>query len=158
MKVIVGLGNPGLRYSKTRHNAGYFFVEKFSETSKLKDVVIKKTDVFMNESGSFVIRMLSKYKIPLNNLYIVHDDLDIPLGEFKIQYGKGPKIHNGLNSIYEELGSHDFWHVRIGVDARTQENRPQGGDYVLENFTDAEKTILDKVIASTCQKLENQLK
>ena len=110
----------------------------------------------MNNSGSFVKKQLSKYpSITVSDLYVIHDDLDIPLGVFKIQFGKGPKVHNGLNDIYEKLGTSDFWHVRVGVDNREPENRIKGDEYVLSDFSDEEKIILTRVIKQICNQLVN---
>ena len=153
MKLIIGLGNPGGAYSDTRHNIGHMVVDKL-QAMKIPGTVIKKTGVFMNESGSFVKKMTDQYKINLSNLYIIHDDLDIKLGEYKIQFGKGPQNHNGLNDIYTKLGTKDFWHIRVGVDNRDAKNRISGEEYVLQDFTNDEKIILEKVIKEICKKLE----
>ncbi len=153
MKLIVGLGNPGTEFVNTRHNVGYLFVDKFSK-KKLSTFVTKKTHVFMNDSGSAVKKFISEnssFSIP--NLYIVHDDLDIPLGKYKIQFGVSPKDHNGLESVDNYLGTRDYWHVRIGVDNRDPKNRIPGEKYVLENFTDEERKIIDNVIDEICKKL-----
>ena len=108
----------------------------------------------MNDSGLFVKKLKEKYpKMQLSDLYIIHDDLDIPLGAFKIQFGKGPKVHNGLNDIYEKAGTSDFWHVRVGVDNRNPENRTEGKEYVLEDFTEEEKLVLNGVIKQICNQL-----
>src|SRR3990167_4800888 len=99
MKLVVGLGNPGREYSNTRHNAGHLFIEEIQKSRLQGDFIIKKTDTFMNESGKFVKKLIDKYKIDLPDLYVVHDDLDILLGNYKIQLGRGPKDHNGIASI-----------------------------------------------------------
>lgn len=154
MKLVVGLGNPGYAYKNTRHNTGYLFVDELKRINKSTNPQIHKSDSFMNESGVFVNKLVQKYNIDLSNLFIVHDDLDIALGEYKIQFGKGPKDHNGLRSIDEELGSDQYWHIRIGVDNRSGDNRPLGEEYVLQDFTDDERQILDKAIKEACKKLE----
>jgi len=152
MKLIVGLGNPGDKYENTRHNVGYLFVDQFS-LIKSKNFVVKKTGVFMNDSGSAVKKLTSTYNLVPSNLFVVHDDLDIPLGKYKIQLGVGPKDHKGLESIDQELGTKDYWHVRIGVDARDPNNRIVGEEYVLQDFTKNERQILDTVIKEICKKL-----
>lgn len=157
MKLIIGLGNPGVDYIRTRHNVGHLVVDEFRDI-KHSNVVIRKTDVFMNESGNFVKSLYIKYGIKKSDLYIVHDDLDIPLGEFKIQFGRGPKDHNGLKSIDEALGTDEYWHVRIGIDSRPEDFRPMGEEYVLQNFSDEEKSVLNRVIKEVCKKLETLLK
>ncbi len=155
MKVIVGLGNPGVVYTSTRHNAGILFVDQLAETlhsdygwRKHFDALIFKTPemvllkskgVFMNESG----RLLQG--LPEGELYLVHDDLDIKLGEYKIQKGVGPKVHNGVESIENQLGHKDFWRIRIGIDNRDPNNRISGEEYVLQKFTTGEIDILKGV-------------
>ena len=152
MKVIVGLGNPGIKYINNRHNVGHMVIDELQRL-KLKDKVLK-SDKYMNNSGLFIKKLSEKYpKMLVSDLYIIHDDLDIPLGSFKIQFGKGPKVHNGLNDIYEKIDTSEFWHVRVGVDNRDPENRVNGYDYVLEDFTNEEKIILEKVIKQICNQL-----
>jgi PTH1 family peptidyl-tRNA hydrolase len=146
MKLIVGLGNPGEDYKNTRHNAGFLVADELQKMKLPASVVVKKSDVFMNDSGSFVRKTADKYKLNPSDLYIIHDDLDIPLGSYKIQFGVGPKIHNGVNSVETELETKDFWRVRIGVDNRQADDRTQGEEYVLQDFTDEERKVLDLTI------------
>ena len=116
MKLIVGLGNPGEKYERNRHNVGWLVVDELEKLG-LKGFKLFKPGGFMNQSGVGVKQWLKKLgEVDLESLYVVHDDLDIKLGEFKISFGKGPKDHNGLKSVYEQLGSKDFWHVRLGID------------------------------------------
>ncbi len=164
MRLVIGLGNPGSRYFSTRHNVGYIFVDEFQKVARSRKQVagreqikILKSNKFMNESGEFVSELCTKYSVLSTNLYVVHDDLDIPLGDFKIQLGKGPKDHNGLKSIDEALGTDQYWHVRIGIDNRPLDGRPMGEEYVLQNFSDDEKQILDRTIKQACKKLKTQL-
>jgi PTH1 family peptidyl-tRNA hydrolase len=119
MKLIVGLGNPGREYENTRHNVGAIFIDYLKKKEIPSGIILAKTDVFMNDSGTSVRKMVDYYKLGLDFLCVVHDDLDIPLGSYKIQKGKGPKLHNGILSVENELGSEDFWRVRIGVDIVT---------------------------------------
>ncbi len=110
----------------------------------------------MNDSGIFVKHFISLYpNISISNLYVIHDDLDIKLGEYKIQFGKGPKENKGLVSIYETLGTRDFWHVRVGIENRQQAlgTRIKGEQYVLEDFTEEEKVIVQSVIKQICNQL-----
>ncbi len=153
MKLIIGLGNPGEEYKNTRHSVGYMVVDELNKSKLPKDFIVKKPDTFMNDSGSFVKKMVDQYKLDLNNLYIIHDDLDIPFGSYKIQFGKGPKDHNGILDIEEKLGSKDFWRLRVGIDNRPLDNKPMGEVYTLENFTDEEKQPLEKTIKEVCKKL-----
>ena len=162
MKLIVGLGNPGSKYKNYRHNAGFLVIDELktritnNQIPTSKQILISKSKNFMNDSGSFVLSQYTKYNIPYTSLYVIHDDLDIRLGEFKIQFGKGPKGHNGILDIEKKLGTSEFWRVRVGVDNRVQRigDSVQGERYVLEDFVVDEKVILNKVIKEICRKLE----
>lgn len=173
MKLIIGLGNPTPEYSATRHNAGFLVVDALKEkiqNSKSETlnkrlhhfvgkIQIFKSDKFMNESGVFVKQLMSKYpNVPVSSIYVIHDDLDIPLGSYKIQFGRGPRDHNGIKSVDEAFGTSQYWHIRIGVDNRPADNRPMGEEYVLQNFTDEERVILDKTIKEVCKKLAISLR
>lgn len=159
MNIIVGLGNPGLRYENTRHNAGFMVLENlsqvlecpnyttkkkiFADVCKVKESIFIKPQVFMNESGKAVRGSLDFYKLSnegkkeggYHNLFVIHDDLDLPLGTYKIQYGIGPKGHNGLLSIYQYLGTQNFWHIRVGIDTRNGDRTIPPQAYVLEKFS-----------------------
>lgn len=154
MKLIIGLGNPGEKYNNNRHNVGKMVIDALKvrpyKVEPLK--VAKKSDKFMNDSGSFVKRQLLAYGLQSTDLYIIHDDLDIPLGAFKIQFGKGPKGHKGIDSVDKALGTRDYWHVRVGVDP-TSRGALRGEDIVLSDFTKDEKVILGKVIKQICKRL-----
>ncbi len=145
MKLIVGLGNPGTKYQNNRHNAGHLFIDFIDSQGLALRGYFFKTDVFMNDSGKFVTEKTNFFKISPDDLYIAHDDLDIPLGQYKIQLGVGPKVHNGVNNVEEVLGTKDFWRIRIGVDNRDSQNRMPGEDYVLQDFTKDELEILKLV-------------
>ena len=161
MKLIIGLGNPSEKYKHHRHNVGYMAIDALaseirnskSEIRNKPQILIFKSENFMNESGETVKKLVDQYKIDLSNLWVVYDDLDILLGSYKIQFGKGPKEHNGLNDIYEKLNTKDFWHIRIGVENRKTHGEPSGYDYVLEDFSNEELKKLRKVIDEVCKKL-----
>ncbi len=184
MKLFVGLGNPGSKYRKTRHNVGWMVLDaleakifnfQFSifnqvpnsnfqlqkqfdaEILKVDNVILAKPQTFMNESGKAVKKLVDFYKIDGEDFYIIHDDLDIRLGEYKIQKGKGPKVHGGINSIERELGREDFWRVRVGVDNRDSENRIPGEEYVLMEFTNEERDLLRDTIRSVLDELTTQI-
>ena len=155
MKLIIGLGNPGEKYINNRHNVGYIVVDAIKNKNlKIKDATVVKTNTFMNDSGSFVKRVLDSSHLVPSDLYIVHDDLDLPLGSWKMQFAKGPKDNGGINSIEQVLDTKDFWRIRVGIDNRNPEKRTSGEKYVLEDFTHDEKVVLDKVINDICNKLE----
>lgn len=127
--------------------------DELQKTKLSKDIVIRKSGVFMNESGNFVKKAVDKYKLDPSDLYVIHDDLDIPLGSYKIQLGHGPKDHNGIKSIDSALGTDQYWHVRVGVDNRPADNRMLGEEYVLHDFSQDEGAILKPVINEICKKL-----
>jgi len=153
MKLIIGLGNPGRDYENNRHNIGHLVVEELAKKRLSKGMVVKKTNCYMNKSGEFVEKLVEQYHLNPSDLWVIHDDLDIPLGSFKIQKGKGPKLHNGVISIEEILGTGDFWRVRIGVDNRDPGGRVSGEEYVLQDFTHEEIELLKPVIEEICKKL-----
>jgi peptidyl-tRNA hydrolase, PTH1 family len=161
MRGIVGLGNPGDKYEKNRHNAGSLLVdaivstisnkewkaEKYADALVVKhnDVLLAKPQTFMNSSGEAVRKLVDFYALDLLHLYVAHDDLDIRLGEYKIQRGVGPKLHNGILSVEEHLHGDQFWRIRIGVDNRTPEKRTPGDIYSLQDFTKSEFEVLKEV-------------
>jgi PTH1 family peptidyl-tRNA hydrolase len=168
--VIVGLGNPGERYAGNRHNAGAMVLPLLSEArlkSHKSGCLVAETSVageravlarpmsFMNESGRPVRQLLSWYKTPLERLIVVHDELDIRFGEVRIKLGGGTAGHNGLKSIVAHVGSPDFLRVRIGV------SRPSGpqdpADYVLNDFSAAQKKELQDVLARAATAVETIL-
>jgi len=154
MILIVGLGNPGTKYQSNRHNVGHMFVNYILENQKSKiksqnlnsKFKIIKTDCFMNVSGIFVNKLIRNNKLEIRNLIVIHDDLDIPLGKFHIQFASGPQLHNGLESIEQHLKTKDFYRVRIGVDARTPDKKISGETYTLQNFLSDEKKLLETEI------------
>ena len=174
MKIILGLGNPGIEYANTRHNVGISFLEVLSakcqglssygwrrEKNKMvfktdEFTLIKTFDVFMNESGNLLRDFQYLTPDPSPNLgegklFIIHDDLDIKLGEYKIQKGKGPKVHNGVESVENKLKTKDFWRIRIGIDNRTIP--VEGETYVLQSFSLQVRETLNKVFEEICNRL-----
>lgn len=148
MKLIIGLGNPGKEYENSRHNVGKWII------GQLKNFQLTKSTVFMNESGKFVKRLMDRYKIPLDDLLIIHDDLDILLGEFKLQKGRGAAGHKGVQSIIDVLGNNNFWRLRIGIGRPPEGMEPE--DYVLGKFSPEELEKIVNIIPdvrSTIQKI-----
>ena len=118
------------------------------------DIYLIKPQTFMNLSGETVRSFLDYLKLDVkdfesegHDLIVVHDDLDLKFGQYKLQKGKGPKTHNGLASIYQCLGTKDFWHLRLGVDGRELDNQIPPADYVLKSMSSEEKTIFNEMIA-----------
>ena len=163
MKLIVGLGNPDEKFTANRHNAGFLFLDElakkgnlsFEQHSKLnaelvftESHILAKPRTFMNRSGIAVKKLLSFYKISPDDLFVVHDDLDLRLGEYKLQFDRGPKEHFGMTSI-EESVKKPFWRLRLGIDNRNSLSRVTGESYVLQDFTEEEKNTLKQVIIQT---------
>lgn len=166
MKLIVGLGNPGKEYERSRHNVGWVALDLLAEndswsTSKkaqanyLKKeiaderVELLKPNAFMNNSGVAVAYAAKKHELALADIIIIHDDKDIPLGETRVQKGRGGAGHNGVQSIIDNLGSNNFWRIRIGV-APADHTISDTADFVLGKFTKEEqrqlRSVLDHVI------------
>lgn len=170
MKIlIVGLGNLGERYENTRHNAGFIIVDRLalgfekecgvlegwefckrleSEIIRLPPsthrLVFAKPATLMNSSGRVVRRLVEEFGIDFDGFLLVHDELDLLLGDFRLQKGRGSSGHKGVQSVIDSLGSRDFWRLRVGI------GRPPEGsaveDYVLEGFTSGEREIIDRLI------------
>lgn len=156
--LVVGLGNPGPRYAGTRHNAGFLVADLLAERlhSRFKahrgradlvegrldgrPVVIAKPKAFMNLSGGPVASVSRFFKIPVERLIVVHDELDLDYGRLRLKAGGGDNGHNGLKSLRSALGSGEFFRVRVGI------GRPPGrqdpADYVLKDFAVAERKEL----------------
>lgn len=184
MKIIIGLGNPGKKYKNTRHNVGFMVLDalaskisnfqfpisnKFSnynfqllnkfnaEICIFDDLLLAKPNTFMNDSGNSVSKLATFYKIHATDIWVIHDDLDIKLGSYKIQQGHGPRLHNGVNSIEKKLKSENFWRVRIGVDNRDPNNKISGEEYVLQDFNSEEYEILKGVVSGVVIELTERI-
>jgi len=170
MKLIVGLGNPGRGYASNRHNIGFICLNHFARMQGIRfdkkqgqarigsgevagnDLIIAKPQTYMNLSGQSVSRLIKKFNVSLDNLLIIHDDLDLPLGKIRIRQGGSSGGHKGIDSIISKLGSQDFLRVRVGTGRPT----PSEGSaeiseadiiaYVLSDFTTDEKQTVTKVI------------
>lgn len=178
MILVTGIGNKDMKYHNTRHNAGYFGVEimrqalrfegfmadyafqtkksLLSEITTAKwvtkdEVILQKTKTSMNTAGEAVKRVFEKYNI--DDFVLFHDDLDIQLGDFKIQKGKSPKCHNGVKSVESALGTTDFWRVRIGIDNREEEQKIPGEEYVLQRFSKEEREMVKATCVEACEEL-----
>ncbi|MBU1088580.1 aminoacyl-tRNA hydrolase [Patescibacteria group bacterium] len=169
MKLFVGLGNPEKIYQNTRHNIGANVILELSK--KIKTKLNKKTKLssqvgwginkknllaipttFMNNSGLAVQKLINFYKITSKNLYVIHDDLDLKVGEYKIQFDRGPAGHNGIKSIIESLNTQAFWRIRIGIDH--PKNNISAEDYVLKPFSTSEKAIISQTIDKVIKEID----
>jgi len=151
MMLIVGLGNPGKKYEKTRHNIGSRIVGEL-ESLNLSNVILAKPTTFMNDSGRAVKILNTKYRIQNTNLWVIHDDIDLPLGKIKIVKNRGSAGHKGVESIIKELGTKNFNRIRIGI--CPEAGKPKQVDkFVLQNFTKKEEKILKEVIQTVIEKI-----
>ena len=172
-KVLIGLGNPGKQYIQTRHNLGYLVLDKMSEkyqtiefrkhskisgsTAQLvlqdKDVTLFKSSKFMNESGISINQLIQYYKIKIDEVCIIHDDLDLKVGEVKIKFGGGHGGHNGLRSIIQHC-SPDFSRIRIGIG---HPNQKEVIDYVLSRPNKVDQKTLNSAILNAAEAIETIL-
>ncbi len=172
--LIVGLGNPGREYAKTRHNIGFRCVDAIAAAAGMtfsrkqskaliadgiiaeKKVLLAKPQTYMNLSGESVRSLVAFYKIPLSNLLVISDDMDLPAGTLRIREKGGAGGQKGLKSVIEHLGTQDFARMRIGV------GRPPGRmdpvDYLLQDFGKDEEAELPEVVERAVRAVETWLR
>ena len=158
-RLIVGLGNPGSEYADTRHNLGYWFVDRLADDIKVRfspqgkfhgnvarqgELWLLKPTTFMNRSGLAVLSLACFYKILPDEILVVHDDLDLPPGGIRIKQGGGSGGHNGLKDIQAHLGSPDFWRLRFGIGHPGE--RDEVINYVLKAPRREEQEPIDQAI------------
>ena len=164
MKLIVGLGNPGKEYENTRHNIGFMAIDNYVKLHNLGDfkekfngmylkyqlgdeqVILLKPLSFMNLSGDVVRRYVDYFKIDINDILIIHDDLDMPVGKIKIKVGGSSGGHNGIKDISIKLGIEEFKRLKVGI---ANNKNMDTKDYVLGRFSKEEKELIDKAIEET---------
>ena len=161
IRLVVGLGNPGKEYERTRHNAGFWLVERFAaqngialrKEGKYQALVGRKDSQapwlvlpqsFMNASGRAVQMLAGFFRIKPEEILVVHDELDFPPGVAKMKQGGGIAGHNGLKDISQRIASHDYWRLRIGVGKPPADT--EGADYVLQRPPAEEKEAIDASI------------
>ena len=165
--LIVGLGNPGLAYRHNRHNVGSMVEDALADkleiplkrvkfkaqigNGKLEDIpiIIAKPLTFMNKSGEAVAPLVRYFKVPLERLLVIHDDMDLPLGTLRMRPSGGSAGHIGMLSIFDKLGTNAIPRLRVGI------GRPPGrmdpADYVLQDFPKSDEELLKMVIAQACE-------
>ena len=160
MKLIVGLGNPGKEYINTRHNIGFMVLDHFANTDNWKSkwsslytekiingekVLLIKPETYMNLSGNALIEFVNFYKINLEDILVIHDDLDLPVGTYRLKINSSAGGHNGIKSIIERLGSNSFARLKIGISNNKEMDTK---DYVLGKFRKDELEIYDKLYST----------
>ena len=159
VRLIVGLGNPGARYQAIRHNAGFWFVDEWiarrglawkaaaryrGEIAECDGVWLLKPTTFMNLSGLSAAALAGFYKIPLAQILVAHDELDLPPGTARLKQGGGHGGHNGLRSMITELGGADFWRLRIGIGHPG--HRDLVTDYVLGKPSADDRELIESAV------------
>ncbi len=171
MKLIAGLGNPGSTYSGNRHNIGFICLNYFARLNAIRwdrkqaeartgigeingnSVLLAKPQTYMNNSGRSITRLVNKFKFNIDDLIVIHDDLDLPLGKVRIRQGGGSGGHKGIDSIISELDSPDFIRIKFGIDRPSPAedsiatNDDDIIDFVLSDFTTDEQQIIKPAIA-----------
>lgn len=173
MYYIVGLGNPGEEYESTRHNTGRMAVEAFSKQQKFPEWVLDKKinalkterkvgkekaelllpETFMNNSGDAVKKVITSKK-KVRNLIVVHDDLDLPLGKFKISFAKSSAGHKGVESVIKKIKSNEFIRVRVGISPKKKPDAKELAKFLLSKFGPKELSIFKKTVKKITFALE----
>lgn len=173
LQLVVGLGNPGEKYAKTRHNAGFWFLDllanrfntSFRQQSKFygecaellyggRKIILLKPGTYMNHSGQSVSAAAKFYKIPVENILVAHDELDLPAGSVKLKYGGGHGGHNGLRDL-KSLGSNNYWRLRLGI--AHPGNKNQVIDYVLKEPGKSDRILIGNALDDAMRQIEMML-
>ena len=176
MKLIVGLGNPGKTYAHNRHNVGFQCLNYFARLHSIRfdhrqcharvgigkvrgeKLLLAKPGTFVNLSGNSVAGLVRKHKIPLSDLLVIYDDLDVPLGKIRLRQSGSSGGHRGMNSIISALGSEDFPRIRVGIGRPQAEKQSIDEDavvnYVLSDFSPQEAELIRPVIASVAEAID----
>ena len=176
MILIVGLGNPGIKYTRTRHNIGFRILDELEKENDFpsfklvkkfnslisegevrgKKILLAKPQTFMNKSGQAVKTLTNFYKTTRTGLVIIHDDIDLPLGKIRISKSRGSAGHKGVESIIKELATKNFVRFRIGIQPKI--GKPKNSErFVLQKFTEEEEKIIKKIIKTSCDALKTAL-
>jgi PTH1 family peptidyl-tRNA hydrolase len=170
--LVVGLGNPGAEYASTRHNIGFMVVDELVQRAgsppwrkKFHGELAEgrvggqpahflKPLTYMNESGRSVVAALSFYKLPLESLLVIHDELDLPFAEIRLKSGGGDAGNRGIRSVTAQLGRPDFTRIRVGIGKPPPGFRGGGADFVLQGFAPAERAELATLVARAADAAE----
>ena len=170
MYIIVGLGNPGVEYERTRHNVGFRVIDELAKNLKIdmsknkfdaiigegrfgsEKIILMKPQTYMNLSGNSVKQAMEFYKLDIENLIIIYDDIDIELGKIRIKKNGGPGTHNGMRNIVQMLSSESFPRVRIGTDK--PKNSMDLASFVLMPFSKEENDVVNNAIINASKAVE----
>lgn len=175
MKLIIGLGNPGLKYRNTRHNVGFLLLDMLIdnekwETSKKgqakhskreiagEKVELIKPQTFMNNSGQAANYAIRKHDLEVGDIIVIHDDIDLPLGKIRISQGSSSAGNRGVQSIIDHLSSKDFVRLRFGVAPEERPRNFNAAKYVLKKFSKKEQAVLDDIFDKSREALETIIK
>ncbi len=151
-KLIIGLGNPDKKYANTYHNVGFLAVDYFSKILDSRFQILT-SDVYMNESGRFVAKALKKHNVKPENLLVVHDDSDLAIGKYKLDFGRGAAGHHGVESVQTALKTKNFWRLRIGIRPPEEKVRQKAEKFVLKKISSAHKKMLEEVFEKSVKDL-----
>ncbi len=156
IKLVIGLGNPDKQYENTHHNVGFLFVDFLTKNQQALNSKpeILKSDEYMNNSGKFVAKETKKAHASPEELLIAHDDSDLEIGKYKIDFGRGAAGHHGIESIQQHLKTNDFWRLRIGIRPANEITRQKAEEFVLKKISAADKATLKKVFEEIVEKLK----
>ncbi len=169
--LIIGLGNPGHRYKKTRHNIGFRVIDALKKEVSARDVLLFKPQTYMNQSGRAVKKIIqnstylparqaclpARQEFKIQNSIVVHDDVDLPLGIVRISKNVSSAGHKGVQSIIDELETQDFARIRIGIKPKI-EKLQNTENFVLQKFSKEEEKNIKKVIKKTVEIIKESLK
>jgi peptidyl-tRNA hydrolase, PTH1 family len=186
MKLIIGLGNPDPEYAETRHNVGFMVIDKIAKDSEAefdfdkklnaetakgrfndKPVILAKAHTYVNKTGEAVKKLKNKLKIKPADIIVVHDDLDIEFGNFKVSFDKNSGGHKGVQNVIDNLRTKKFWRLRIGTanrkvetarDQSVKQKKELIKDFVLAKFSPSERDELKSVIKKALEQLSHSIK
>ena len=172
MKMIIGLGNPGKEYAQTKHNVGFMVIDAIADELNVtvekrqcqaftqvtawdgEKILLVKPQTYMNLSGQSVMELLNYYKDKIDDLLVIHDDLDLPPGQLRFKQGGGAGGHNGIKNIIAHLNSNDFDRLKIGIGRGKNDTK----DYVLTAFSGNDKKMIEDAVRLSVEAVHAWLK
>ncbi len=173
MKMIVGIGNPGNKYEKTRHNVGFMVLDKYAQEKKVEfskskfggtyvqtqingeKVILLKPEKYVNLSGEVVREFIEYFKISIDDILVIHDDLDLELGSYKLKASGGSAGHNGISNIILHLASDNFKRFKVGI---SKDKNIETSNYVLSKFSKDELDLISEIIDKSSKVIDDFIK